>query len=515
VVPGEPVRSMVTIVAPPYETFLEQLNNPNPAESVATLNELYGDKVKSQTGYHQAYGECQKVYRRMYGQVINGKFTPLFNRAWGTSKNYVRTLALTIITDELKRTGLTEVQWSWQLWSEKLGYRPSTIRTIFKDAGIGVLQDQNVDIPLASNDVTVLIERIGKISKTDWDATAKGFPQAIVTSAGAICNLGTKDWKKFVAEACNAGLNLSIRYHQPNRQYLITEQRPPAEKKSRGKKKPVETTALPAIVEQAPVKEKKQRKQRKPAEKWVGQFHALIDTECVPVDPTLPIEMVVQWEMFDLLNGKNQEDAMLDEPMDDTPFGVSDNPIVNKQWEDSQTEQSDQVTASDEMVNDNNTIPYTVVCDVRSELWKSTPNEQKMYCGRANFSHGFAESYWHNPYKIGEDGTREEVITQYRVHLFSNPEMLRRIPELRGKLLGCWCKKDGEACHCDTLAYLANLEDDKLQAIIDDPIVAELMCSYGGEVVSIEPTEQPSDDDEPDYPEYEPDYYPSEMWGDF
>jgi hypothetical protein len=66
-------------------------------------------------------------------------------------------------------------------------------------------------------------------------------------------------------------------------------------------------------------------------------------------------------------------------------------------------------------------------------------------------------SIWGNPFQIGKDGTREEVLEKYRTWLKSKPDLLRMIKrELRGKVLGCWCKP--KACHGDVLAALANSE---------------------------------------------------------
>ena len=61
---------------------------------------------------------------------------------------------------------------------------------------------------------------------------------------------------------------------------------------------------------------------------------------------------------------------------------------------------------------------------------------------------------WGNPYSIGKDGTREEVIAKYKNYLIMNRELLDAIPELFGKTLGCWCKP--QACHGDVLAKIAN-----------------------------------------------------------
>ncbi len=37
-------------------------------------------------------------------------------------------------------------------------------------------------------------------------------------------------------------------------------------------------------------------------------------------------------------------------------------------------------------------------------------------------------------------------------------ELLRRLPELRGRDLSCWCREDSPHCHADVLLALANKE---------------------------------------------------------
>jgi hypothetical protein len=63
-------------------------------------------------------------------------------------------------------------------------------------------------------------------------------------------------------------------------------------------------------------------------------------------------------------------------------------------------------------------------------------------------------SKWGNPFTIGKDGTREQVIAKYREWLKSQPALMAALPELRGKILGCWCAP--HPCHGDVLAELAN-----------------------------------------------------------
>ncbi len=63
-------------------------------------------------------------------------------------------------------------------------------------------------------------------------------------------------------------------------------------------------------------------------------------------------------------------------------------------------------------------------------------------------------SKWGNPFEIGKDGDRFEVIKKYRKWLLNNPELMNSLPELKGKTLGCWCSP--QACHGDVLEEFAN-----------------------------------------------------------
>jgi hypothetical protein len=69
-------------------------------------------------------------------------------------------------------------------------------------------------------------------------------------------------------------------------------------------------------------------------------------------------------------------------------------------------------------------------------------------------------SKWGNPYVVGADGTREEVIERYRAYLLENPELRAALSELRGRNLVCWCAP--LPCHADVLLELAN--SDEVQA---------------------------------------------------
>lgn len=67
-------------------------------------------------------------------------------------------------------------------------------------------------------------------------------------------------------------------------------------------------------------------------------------------------------------------------------------------------------------------------------------SSQIVHCKRAPFDVYIGRgSKWGNPFKIGRDGDRAQVIEKYRAHLASRPDLLAALPELRGKVLGCWC----------------------------------------------------------------------------
>lgn len=74
-------------------------------------------------------------------------------------------------------------------------------------------------------------------------------------------------------------------------------------------------------------------------------------------------------------------------------------------------------------------------------------------------------SRWGNPFEIGRDGTRADVIEKYRQMLLTDRLDLasRARRELRGKVLGCWCAP--EACHGDVLLEIAASEEYPPRAV--------------------------------------------------
>jgi hypothetical protein len=81
-----------------------------------------------------------------------------------------------------------------------------------------------------------------------------------------------------------------------------------------------------------------------------------------------------------------------------------------------------------------------------------------VHCKRAEYDVYIGRpSKWGNPFEIGRDGTREEVIAKFAEQLGPNGRACAR-RELAGKVLGCWCAP--KACHGDVLAEVANSQSD-------------------------------------------------------
>lgn len=85
-----------------------------------------------------------------------------------------------------------------------------------------------------------------------------------------------------------------------------------------------------------------------------------------------------------------------------------------------------------------------------------TKNTQVVHCKKSPYDIYIGRpSIWGNPFNIGKDGTRDEVILKYGSWLFTQNGLIDRlIDDLQGKILGCWCRP--EHCHGDVLAAVAD-----------------------------------------------------------
>jgi hypothetical protein len=89
-------------------------------------------------------------------------------------------------------------------------------------------------------------------------------------------------------------------------------------------------------------------------------------------------------------------------------------------------------------------------------------NENNIYIGRKGVvfidKNRFPKnsSNFANPYKIGKDGTREEVLFKYKNYILNklenNKDLVSELLLLKGKNLGCWCYP--EICHGNILLEL-------------------------------------------------------------
>lgn len=101
------------------------------------------------------------------------------------------------------------------------------------------------------------------------------------------------------------------------------------------------------------------------------------------------------------------------------------------------------------------------------ENWRDNPDY--VYIGRAG--KGFSGEYG-NPFVVGTDGTREEVLVKYTEYFYSritdqNDPFFWRIKELRDKKLVCFCKP--KVCHGDVIAeFLNNPANIDLMEFLDE-----------------------------------------------
>jgi hypothetical protein len=98
--------------------------------------------------------------------------------------------------------------------------------------------------------------------------------------------------------------------------------------------------------------------------------------------------------------------------------------------------------------------PFRVKATMLSDQEDLMAKPTVVHCKRAEYDVYIGRpSRWGNPFQIGRDGTRDEVIARYERWVLEQPELLAALGELEGKTLGCWCAP--KRCHGDVLALLA------------------------------------------------------------
>jgi hypothetical protein len=83
---------------------------------------------------------------------------------------------------------------------------------------------------------------------------------------------------------------------------------------------------------------------------------------------------------------------------------------------------------------------------MKTRVVNRTIHPYDVYIGRG--------SKWGNPFIICGGDNRDAVCDKYERWFWKQPELYSSIDELKGKLLGCFCKP--LRCHGDFLAHLAN-----------------------------------------------------------
>jgi len=63
-------------------------------------------------------------------------------------------------------------------------------------------------------------------------------------------------------------------------------------------------------------------------------------------------------------------------------------------------------------------------------------------------------SKWGNPFVIGKDGTRDQVIEKYAHWIFTQPDLLAALVEIKDRDLVCFCSP--KPCHGQILMEMAN-----------------------------------------------------------
>ncbi len=87
------------------------------------------------------------------------------------------------------------------------------------------------------------------------------------------------------------------------------------------------------------------------------------------------------------------------------------------------------------------------------EFWREVLTKSKyVYIGRRVAFTPFKKSKWFNPFSIKQYG-RKKSIKMYKDYILKS-DLLNQLPELKDKILCCWCKP--KACHGDILIQLNN-----------------------------------------------------------
>jgi len=73
-----------------------------------------------------------------------------------------------------------------------------------------------------------------------------------------------------------------------------------------------------------------------------------------------------------------------------------------------------------------------------------------------------------NPFVLGQDGTRSEVIAKFEQYLRTHPELDQLLDELDGKRIACFCSVE-QKCHADVYIKLLKerIHNTKMKDVLD------------------------------------------------
>ncbi len=86
-----------------------------------------------------------------------------------------------------------------------------------------------------------------------------------------------------------------------------------------------------------------------------------------------------------------------------------------------------------------------------------------VYIGRRLTMGGWnlPQSKWHNPFSVKQAGSVEKAVELFEDYIKGQPELMASLGQLKGKVLGCWCKKKpSDPCHGDVLVRLVKALDE-------------------------------------------------------
>eukprot|EP00808_Paulinella_micropora_P023720 g52052.t1 len=115
--------------------------------------------------------------------------------------------------------------------------------------------------------------------------------------------------------------------------------------------------------------------------------------------------------------------------------------------------------------------PDNVLCCRRGRVFihKPDPANPKLKIVKITHIFAYPESKWHNPFKIGEDGTLAEVCAKFEGHILGS-NLRNQLGELVGKTLGCFCDQKTQ-CHTQTLQRLVAMRGNLPTKMVDQRTV--------------------------------------------